>query len=116
MDRYSLCMDEWSYPLDGHRRKVMEYYRGIQKNYDDKFEELLIDYLDRKLCIRDKTIDYLRDNYERLGLTGFGIHYYIQGNKKQFVNEITKEVLFEVGIEVGNTLGSNIVWWEVYWK
>ena len=67
---------------------------ALVASMNDKFDTLIWDYFFEVLNIDLHKLPIDKDN-----LVGFGILVFESGNRKQFVSEITKEVLFEVWVE-----------------
>lgn len=72
-------------------KKIKKYVGDCHTAYNELFDYLLLDFAWRKLHVGLNSVT--RDNKN---LVGFEIHEFNQGNKRQFVSTVTKEVIFEV--------------------
>lgn len=73
------------------KKKIKECVGDCNTVYNELFDYLLLDFAWRKLHVDLNSVT--RDNKN---LVGFEIHEFHQGNKRQFVSTVTKEVIFEV--------------------
>lgn len=85
-----------NYPLENNNvvvpmKKIKEYIGDCNTAYNELFDYLLLDFAWRKLHVDLNSVT--RDNKN---LVGFEIQVFAQGNKRQFVSTVTKEIIFEV--------------------
>lgn len=96
-------------------KKIRKYVIGLYNLADEKFEDLLKDYLWEELHLTGEDIK-LAGSVP----VGFDVLYFPHCSKKQFVSTVTKKVLFEVEVIIPDDItleevGCSVCWTE-YWR